>query len=66
MMALEVVELFSEMMEIMMIVSFGLSWPMNVIKSYRARTAKGKALSNMPALSSITICMGGATPAVCR
>ena len=27
-----------------MIVCFGFSWPMNVIKSYRARTTKGKSL----------------------
>lgn len=35
----------SEILEIVMIVSFGLSWPMNVIKSYKARTAKGKSLA---------------------
>ena len=35
---------FYELMEIAMIVAFGCSWPMNVIKSYRARTAKGKSL----------------------
>ena len=34
----------AELFEILMIVSFGLSWPMNVIKSYRARTTKGKSL----------------------
>ena len=34
----------SELLEIIMIVSFGASWPMNVIKSYKARTAKGKSL----------------------
>ncbi len=34
----------SEILEIIMIVSFGASWPMNVIKSYRARTTKGKSL----------------------
>ncbi|MBE6779891.1 MAG: hypothetical protein E7545_02815 [Ruminococcaceae bacterium] len=34
----------SELLEIVMIVSFGASWPMNVIKSYKARTAKGKSL----------------------
>ena len=34
----------SELLEICMIVSFGLSWPLNVIKSYRARTTKGKSL----------------------
>lgn len=34
----------SEFLEIVMLVSFGASWPMNVVKSYRARTAKGKSL----------------------
>ena len=28
-----------------MIVSFGASWPMNVVKSYKARTAKGKSVA---------------------
>ena len=35
---------FYELMEICMVVSFGCSWPMNVIKSYKARTTKGKSL----------------------
>ena len=35
----------SELMEIVMIVSFGASWPLNVMKSYRARTTKGKSLA---------------------
>ena len=35
----------AEFLEIMMIVSFGASWPLNVIKSYRARTTKGKSLA---------------------
>ena len=35
----------SEFLEIVMIVSFGASWPMNVMKSYRARSAKGKSLA---------------------
>ena len=34
----------SELFEIIMIVSFGASWPLNVMKSYRARTTKGKSL----------------------
>ena len=34
----------SELCEIMMIVCFGISWPVNVLKSYRARTTKGKSL----------------------
>ncbi len=35
----------SEILEIIMIVSFGISWPMNVMKSYKARTTKGKSLA---------------------
>lgn len=34
----------AEILEIIMIVCFGASWPLNVIKSYRTRTAKGKSL----------------------
>ena len=33
-----------EFFEILMIVCFGVSWPLNVIKSYKARTTKGKSL----------------------
>ena len=35
----------AEILEIIMIVSFGASWPMNVVKSYKARTTKGKSLA---------------------
>ena len=35
----------SEFLEIVMIVSFGASWPLNVLKSYKARTTKGKSLA---------------------
>ena len=31
-------------LEILMIGSFGASWPFNVMKSYKARTTKGKSL----------------------
>ena len=34
----------SELFEILMIVCFGMSWPLNVVKSYKARTTKGKSL----------------------
>ena len=34
----------SEILEITMIVSFGLSWPVNVVKSYKSRTTKGKSI----------------------
>lgn len=35
----------SEILEIIMLLCFGASWPFNVVKSYRARTAKGKSLT---------------------
>ncbi len=35
----------AEILEIVMIVSFGASWPLNVMKSYKARTTKGKSLA---------------------
>ena len=34
----------SELLEIIMIVSFGASWPLNVVNSWKARTAKGKSV----------------------
>lgn len=34
----------SEFLEACMVVSFGISWPMNIIKSVRTRSAKGKSL----------------------
>ena len=34
----------AEILEVLMVVSFGASWPFNVIKAYKARTAKGKSL----------------------
>lgn len=34
----------SEIFEILMIVSFGASWPLNLMKAYRSRTAKGTSL----------------------
>ena len=35
----------AEILEVIMIVSFGASWPLNVLKSYKARTTKGKSLA---------------------
>ena len=34
----------SELFEIIMVLCFGASWPLNVFKSYKARTTKGKSL----------------------
>lgn len=35
---------FAQICEILMILLFGLSWPISIRKSYTARTAKGKSL----------------------
>lgn len=37
-------EILAEILEIIMVVSFGASWPLNVMKSWKARTTKGKSL----------------------
>jgi len=34
----------AQVFEILMIVCFGVSWPFNIAKSWKARTAKGKSL----------------------
>lgn len=34
----------SEILEIIMVVSFGISWPMNLMKSFKAKTTRGKSL----------------------
>ena len=34
----------AELFEIIMLICFGMSWPISVIKSYRARTTTGKSL----------------------
>jgi len=33
-----------ELFETFMVVSFGISWPLSIYKSYTSRTAKGKSL----------------------
>ena len=35
----------AEILEVIMIVCFGASWPLNLMKSYKARTTKGKSLA---------------------
>ncbi len=35
----------AEILEIAMVLCFGASWPMNVLKSFRARSTKGKSLA---------------------
>ena len=33
-----------QLCEIAMLVAFGFSWPFNIVKSWRSRTAKGKSV----------------------
>ncbi len=33
-----------EILEMSMVICFGVSWPISILKSYKARTAKGKSL----------------------
>ena len=34
----------SQLLEAFMVISFGISWPMSILKSYTSRTTKGKSL----------------------
>ena len=34
----------AQIFEAIMVISFGVSWPMSIVKSYTGRTAKGKSL----------------------
>ncbi|MBR2988140.1 MAG: hypothetical protein IKC64_00275 [Clostridia bacterium] len=34
----------AEIFEVIMVICFGISWPMNIIRSYKSRTAKGKSI----------------------
>lgn len=34
----------SEILEALMVISFGISWPISIMKSYTSRTAKGRSL----------------------
>ncbi|MDD4213154.1 MAG: hypothetical protein PHY42_07180 [Bacilli bacterium] len=34
----------SEILEAVMVICFGISWPISIYKSYKARTAKGKSV----------------------
>lgn len=40
-------EQLASILETVMIVSFGLSWPLSILRSYRSRSTKGKSLMFM-------------------
>ncbi len=35
---------FASLMEMLMVICFGISWPLNIVKAWRAKTAKGTSL----------------------
>lgn len=37
-------ETLASVMEMLMVICFGISWPLNIIKAWKARTAKGVSL----------------------
>ena len=37
--------MLSELLEVAMVISFGVAWPASIAKSYRSRTAKGKSIA---------------------
>lgn len=36
---------FADLFEVLMILAFGISWPISIRKSWKSRTAKGKSVS---------------------
>ncbi|MFA6948449.1 MAG: hypothetical protein WCQ72_05665 [Eubacteriales bacterium] len=46
-------KLLAEIFETIMIISFGVSWPLAIIRSYRSRSTKGKSV-----YFTIFICIG--------
>ena len=38
------ITMVSDLLETLMIIGFGISWPFSIYKSYVSRTAKGKSL----------------------
>lgn len=52
--------LIAEILEAVMLVCFGLSWPMNAYKAYKARTAKGTSWQFLALICAGYICGIGA------
>lgn len=46
----------AEILEIMMLISFGFSWPLNILKSIRTRSTKGKSLWFLILIDSGYVC----------
>lgn len=46
----------NEILEALMVFSFGISWPASIMKSYSSRTAKGKSLFFMSMIAFGYLC----------
>lgn len=46
----------NEILEALMVLSFGISWPASIVKSYTCRTAKGKSLFFMSMIAFGYLC----------
>ena len=46
----------AEILETLMLVAFGISWPINAVKSYKARSTKGKSLTFLILIFTGYIC----------
>lgn len=46
----------SDILEIAMMILFGISWPLNVIKSLKTRSTKGKSLPGLVFIVSAYLC----------
>ena len=46
----------AEVMEVIMVLCFGASWPFNVMKSYHTRSTQGKSLSFLMLIFSGYLC----------
>ena len=46
----------NEVLEALMVLSFGISWPASIVKSYTSRTAKGKSLFFMSMIAFGYLC----------
>lgn len=45
-----------ELLEILMLLTFGASWPINALKSYRSRSTRGKSLAFLVLIFSGYVC----------
>lgn len=52
--------LIAEILEAVMLICFGLSWPMNAYKAYKARTAKGTSWQFLTLICAGYVCGIGA------